>query len=610
MKEKNTSIQQKLTRVILLTSAAALILTCLFYMTYEYISYREGTKGHLSTLGEITAANSTGALAFDDQENAEEVLGALKAERRLVQACIYDKGGHLFSKYPLSAPDNSFPATVSADGYNFTGAYLEGFQPIVQGNKRLGTLYLKSSLTAMYSRLGSYAVIALLVMALSFVLAFFLSRQLQKSVTRPILDLAATAEAISLKGDYTVRAVKSTGYEARVLTEAFNHMLDQIEKQNRQITSFNQQLEEKIRERTKELEEANEVLIQQNEFVETIINSSVDLISVLDRDLNFIAVNRHTSSINTDGPIIGKNIRDVFTHGDTNGLLNDLQRVLNGETVHNPNYKSLLLNRSFENFYIPLKDKDDKVYRILIIAHDVTTIIRANEKLQEVNRELEKSNQSLEQFAYVASHDLQEPLRKIQTFSELSEKNLNNIDIVKRYLQKITSSAHRMSDLVKAILNYSRISRTDVSFEKIDLNEVLASVRTDLELVISEKNAVIRSAPLPTIKGIPLQISQLFFNLVSNSLKFSEKTPLITIDATKKAGGVELSFRDNGIGFEQQYEGKIFTIFQRLHNSNDYAGTGIGLALCKRIVENHRGRIAVASEPGEGTTFTIYLPFG
>jgi signal transduction histidine kinase len=178
-----------------------------------------------------------------------------------------------------------------------------------------------------------------------------------------------------------------------------------------------------------------------------------------------------------------------------------------------------------------------------------------------------------------------------------------------------------MMQLVKSVLNYAKLSRQSVDFEPVDLNEVLEEVKADFELLIAEKKAVIRSHGLPVVKGIPLQLSQLFANLVSNSLKFALVEPVIEIsscpfhlrqpgkfpalDGTRKY--VEIDFRDNGIGFEPKYAEQIFTIFQRL-NKDQYGGTGIGLALCRKIVDNHQGAIVAESEVGKGTVFRVILP--
>lgn len=174
-----------------------------------------------------------------------------------------------------------------------------------------------------------------------------------------------------------------------------------------------------------------------------------------------------------------------------------------------------------------------------------------------------------------------------------------------------------MARLIQAVLNYSRLSNASTLIETVDLNEIVQNIASDLELIINEKAAVIHTVKLPLITGISLQLNQLFLNLISNALKFSEVKPEISIMARTITGDelspmadlqagqryVELIFKDNGIGFEQQHADKIFTIFQRLHNRKKYAGTGIGLALCKKIVENHHGHISVISEPGKGSSF-------
>jgi len=392
-----------------------------------------------------------------------------------------------------------------------------------------------------------------------------------------------------------------------------------------------EELERKVLERTSELNKSNSELRQQKEFVDTILQSSVDVIVVLDSELRYVTLNRTASELYgvTTEEVKGRLIVDVFPRARTSGMYHDLQKALEGTTIHNPKYRSTVLDKHFENFYIPLKDRNDKVYGVLLVSHDNTAIVEAAEKLESTNKileeknlALERSNRELESFSYVASHDLQEPLRKIRTFSELVQRHMNNEQEAKKYFKKIDASAQRMSELIRAVLNYSRLSKTDEHFEEADLNKILSHVKSDFELLIAEKEVVIKASKLPVIKGVPLQLNQLFSNLIGNSIKFSEKKPRITIssriiepanmpkhpDIHADAAYVELIFKDNGIGFEQQYAGQVFTIFKRLHGNQAYSGTGIGLALCKKIVENHKGFIEVQSEPGKGTEFFIYLP--
>jgi PAS domain S-box-containing protein len=392
-----------------------------------------------------------------------------------------------------------------------------------------------------------------------------------------------------------------------------------------------EELERKVLERTSELNKRNNELKEQKEFVDTILESSVDVIAVLDKDLRYVTLNSSACALYKvkKEELIGKRIIDVYPLIKLSGMYDDLKEALKGTTIHNPKYRSTVLDKHFENFYIPLKDRKGLVYGVLLLSHDNTAIIETTEKLKQTNRaleeknlELERSNKELESFSYVASHDLQEPLRKIRTFAELVRNNLHDEKTVKKYFNKIESSAQRMGDLIKAVLNYSRLSRTEELFAETDLNVILKNVRSDFELLIEEKGAVIKSNKLPAIKGIPLQLNQLFSNLIGNSIKFTESKPRISISAKvisaenmpvhphiqRNTKYAKIVFKDNGIGFDPQYADQIFTIFKRLHGHDSYAGTGIGLALCKKIVENHKGFIAVQSEPGKGSEFYIYLP--
>ncbi|WP_333877709.1 sensor histidine kinase [Flavobacterium sp.] len=255
---------------------------------------------------------------------------------------------------------------------------------------------------------------------------------------------------------------------------------------------------------------------------------------------------------------------------------------------------------------------------------DVTDEVLSSLSLEQQNLELEASNKELLAFNYVASHDLQEPLRKIQTFiSRLSDKEYDNLsDNGKEYINRILSSAERMRILIDDLLQYSRANKTEKVFEKVNLNDLLENAKVDLAQSIEEKSAVIEHESLPKMTVIPFQIQQLFINLIGNSLKYSKDNvpPNIKISCQKVTATEEtqipkntkdkfykITFEDNGIGFEQEYAEKIFILFNRLHNKNDYAGTGIGLAICKKIVENHRGFIFAKGEPNIGATFTIYL---
>jgi two-component system, chemotaxis family, CheB/CheR fusion protein len=279
---------------------------------------------------------------------------------------------------------------------------------------------------------------------------------------------------------------------------------------------------------------------------------------------------------------------------------------------------------------IPQKDEEGK---ILLWIGTFTNIQeqkdfsdRLTEEVEKRTKELVKTNDQLSQFAYTASHDLQEPLRKIMTFSnQIKQANYNQLHKeTKTYLDKIENASARMSTLIHDLLNFSRIADSRELFQETDLNDLLKNVIDDFELLIEEKNAEINYDVLPKVMAIPLQMNQLFYNLVGNALKFSrsEVAPRLVVSSQKISAKentsfktldpslnyFEITFKDNGIGFDQKYADQIFQMFQRLNQPSQYAGTGIGLALSKKIVEIHNGEIFAASVKNEGTEIHVILP--
>lgn len=249
---------------------------------------------------------------------------------------------------------------------------------------------------------------------------------------------------------------------------------------------------------------------------------------------------------------------------------------------------------------------------------------KKNRQLAELNEELETSNRDLLQFASVASHDLQEPLRKIQIFSNLvKDKDFGQLSEASRvYMDKIIRSSVRMKMLIIDLLNYSKLSDNDSVPQKVDLNEIIEQVLTDLELVVSEKKASIQMEELPAVAANSPQMRQVFQNILFNALKFSKPgvPPVVRISGTRVGSKffdsdpdmdgpyVLISVKDNGIGFNEKYANNIFTLFERLNSKNDYEGTGIGLAITKKIIEKYNGLITARSKEGQGSNFMFLLP--
>lgn len=373
-----------------------------------------------------------------------------------------------------------------------------------------------------------------------------------------------------------------------------------------------------------------------------------------------------------DQSVIGLPVIEALPEIEGQGYIELLERVYDTGEPFSGNNLLVKLNRRgkmediyFDLLYTPLHGSDGLITGVMVLANETTEQVLArqkieqsesryrtlsadleqqvkqrtvelearnqelatlNNKLNESNNLLARSNENLQKFAYVASHDLQEPLRKIQQFgailkSQYQEGLGDGVD----YLERMQLAANRMSLLIRDLLDYSRVATQRDRTERLSLHEVVIRALTDLELVIAETAAQVNVEPLPTVLGDPSQLGQLFLNLLSNALKFRQPdtTPQIAIRSALVAADDlppsvkpvrlapayhQIEIADNGIGFDDRQVDRIFEVFQRLHGRNKFAGTGIGLAICERVVANHGGGITASSQPGQGATFKVYLP--
>ncbi len=387
--------------------------------------------------------------------------------------------------------------------------------------------------------------------------------------------------------------------------------------------------------------------VQENEkhLKDTILKAPVAICTLKGKDYKVEIVNDKMLEIwGVEAQnVINKPIFEAIPEAKNQGLEERLYKVITtGQTVSAENIPvNLPRNGTIEKVYLDFVyqanlTKDDKVSSIMAIATDVTPQVKMRQKIEEVvsirtkelanaNKSLQKSNAELAQFAHIASHDLQEPLRKITIFTEMLEDKIGHMMEKEsvNYLDKIRTSSSRMHSMIKDILTYSELLNQVKAFKRTDLNEIVEKTLTDYELLIEQKGAKVKYNRLPEINAIPMQMTQLFGNLIGNSLKFTDKKrPLIlSINSTeidlkeKEKNGLDsnthylkLSFKDNGIGFPEEFKDQIFNIFNRLHNKSDYSGTGIGLAICKRIVQNHLGVINAEGSSLEGAVFNVILP--
>ena len=469
------------------------------------------------------------------------------------------------------------------------------------------------------------------------------NQQLQKELVQNREDMRSVTEEQEAANEELQSAneeLLSGSEELQSLNEELETSKEEVQTSNEELIIVNQ-----------ELYDRNEQLNLSRLYAESIVTTIREPLLILTKELKVRSANKafYNKFQTTDEETEGKLLFELGNkQWDIPGLRKMLEKMLpektnivNFEVVHN--FPGLGERIMLLNVTRIIRDHSED-HSILLAIEDITEkgkidkeakllgeelekkVMERTLSLHEANTNLQHSNDNLEQFAYLSSHDLQEPLRKIRTFSGILQDRFSKDwpEAAKEFLTKIGASSQRMSTLIKEVLNFSKIIHGEAGFEKTYLDNILSEVITDFELLITEKKAVINRKKLPVIDAIPLQINQLFYNLISNSLKFSKKdiAPIITITAkvlslqelaryshvNPKLSYCEISFKDNGIGFDPKFSDQIFLIFHRLHGSEQFPGTGIGLALCKKIAINHQGEIVGISKQNEGAVFKIILP--
>ncbi len=355
------------------------------------------------------------------------------------------------------------------------------------------------------------------------------------------------------------------------------------------------------------------------DYFQAIIDSMMDILIVTDADDRITFVNKTTCEYlgYSSEELLGRDVKTLFDGDPLDCLQFD-------EILERSSFKNIEKNiRTSSGRYLTLLISgslvvsDDEVQSIVFIGKDITDLKRAEEKLKEYTEELLRKNKELQDFAYIASHDLQEPLRKIRAFGErLMKKYKEQLDEQGQdYLNRMINASERMQQLISGLLMYCRVTTKVQPFQKVDLNRIVNEVLSDLEIKIKEVKGTVSVARLHEIDADPLQMRQLFQNLIANALKFHKEDtcPIVEIesDIISDNSGREIckiSVKDNGIGFDPGHSERIFGVFERLHGRSDYEGTGIGLAICKKIVERHGGTIKATAQENKGAEFIIRLP--
>lgn len=378
------------------------------------------------------------------------------------------------------------------------------------------------------------------------------------------------------------------------------------------VITERKQAEEALRQTAEELDKRTREL-------NAILSSVQDYVYIFDPKGRFVFANKKLLDLwgLTAEQAIGKTTRDLdYPTSVEMALMDGVRHVLKtGQTVTNVTHYTSPSGvvGSYENILAPMLDSEKKVAFIAGSSRDITEREQGEDELKRILDTLKSSNAELEQFAYVASHDLQEPLRGIAGLAQLlQQRYYGQLDSqADEFINLIVDGTQRMQTLINDLLAYSRIGRRGETIQSKNAEDALQATMKNLDVAIQEYGARITHESLPTVKADATQLIQLFQNLIGNAIKFrSERPPEIHIGVTDAGDFWQFSVRDNGIGIESQYFERVFQVFQRLHTRREYKGTGIGLAICKKIIERHGGKIWVESEPGVGSTFYFTLPKG
>ncbi len=591
--------------VVMVTSASALILTSASYFVYEFVSFRRSTVTELSTLGKIIAANSTAALAFNIPEDANEIISAVRANPHIVGAALYDERGRLFTHYPPELTAGDFPDAPGEPGYRFEESFLAGFEPVVQGNQHLGTLFLKSDLDALTDRLILFSSTGILVAVMALIATYLVSQQLQRQITVPITSLAGAAIHVSAEQDYSIRAKKHGNDEIGALTDAFNYMLARIEEQNLELS-------------------------ESESRVRAMIDSALSAVIVIDSDGLVTDWNSRAEKIFgwTKEEMLGRTLTDTiippqYRNGHEQGIKSYLSSGQGKIINHLIEFSALRSDGSefpVELFISPIKIHSRQSFCGFIT--DITERKRAEfeiksfnmrleQKVAERTQELEAANKELEAFSYSVSHDLRAPLRSVHGYMNIfSEEYSNKLDDEgRRLINVIIRNGQIMGQLIDDLLAFSHLGRRELICSIVSMKPLVETIIEDQKRMDPRREVDIRVADLPDAFADPTTIRQVWSNLISNAFKYTarKEKAIIEIGYEDKGDEVVYFIRDNGAGFNMDYYSKLFGVFQRLHSARDFEGTGVGLAIVQRIILKHGGTVWAEGKQNEGATFYFSL---
>ncbi len=584
--------------IIMGITTAALLLSGIGLIALDSIFFRGLLTRDLSALGQITADNSTAALAFNDPHAAAETLAALKARTHIACACIFRADGTVFADYSRGGGRAACPPPDSGTLTRFTGEDLIVSQPIVLSNRQIGTAVLVYDLEEISERRRIYGSSILAMLLVSAAFSFLLSSRLQAVIATPISQLAAATTSVLKTADYSIRAKKQGQDELGVLVDRFNEMLAGIQSRDASLRTA-------LRDRELALQEAEQARERFHFMAESMPQKIFTARPNGDADY----FNRQWTEFTGLFFDEIKNWGWVrFIHPE------DAARNVGAWRHSIQTGEPLQIQHRFR--------RADGVYRWHLSravamrdsAGTISMWIGSSTEIHEQKEneeELRRANEDLQQFAYSASHDLQEPIRNVVVFSQIVSRQYEGVlDAAgKQYLGFLVEGGQRLAKLIHDLLAYTRAGAIQPNADAVDSVEILRQTMSSLAEAIRETGALVTHDALPKVYMGEAHLQQLFQNLIANALRYrSQDAPRIHVTAVEQDTAWRFSIQDNGVGIDPQYKEKIFGVFKRLNHDQSSGGTGIGLAICRRVVEIYGGRIWVESDLGKGATFFFTIP--
>jgi signal transduction histidine kinase/ActR/RegA family two-component response regulator/HAMP domain-containing protein len=655
MTSQATPIRRKLMQMTLLTSGVVLLFTTASFFAYEILTFSQSTIRQLRTLGQAIATNSTAALAFDNSDDAQSVLAAFKAEPHVVAAALYDNTGALFATYPDGLSRNAFPVSPETVGYRIENAHLIGFEPVMQGHRHMGTLFVRSDLGAFYDRLELYGVIAALVIALSALMAYAISSRLQRQLSGPILGLAAAAKAVSDRQDYAVRVPPAGSYELDLLTDAFNHMLIQIQATEGRLRAQLSRLSllQNITRATgdrQDLQSIFRVVLGTLEQSLPIDFGCVCLYNAAAESL----------SVSTIGPASHKfcNELALFEQSTVPIDQNGLSHCVKGDLVYEPDagrieypFPQRLASRGFSSLVFAPLIVENKVFGVLIAARreaeafsspDCEFLKQLSEHvalathqsqlysaLQQAYDDLRQTQhtvmqqerlRALGQMASGIAHDINNAISPVSLYTDtLLEREPNLSERARGYLITIRRAIEDVAGTVARMREFYRQREPQLTLARIDVNAVTEQVAQltrprwcDLP---QQKGHVIELAmqfgeDLPQIMGAEGEIRDALTNLVFNAVDAMPEGGSLTLRTRVAAGAddrqsVQIEVIDSGVGMSEDTRRRCLEPF---FTTKGERGTGLGLAMVYGMIQRHSAELEIDSTAGSGTTVRLIFP--